>query len=328
MGTLHSNPITRDYTGAGPPGVFVRLVSIFIGWVLPFLVAYATTYLWVKELTYWEQADVAFVNKAVVTINGVNESDTAAGRAVTQLKWVSLPAAEQYLGDALHPMRLSHYAEDVDSDGKTDRIYLDLVTPLPSGFRAYSVDIVYFFQFNLKEMVVMEMESIGHISHSAFLPIESIQYDADLKLEQRGALVLNPFTKYNEIYNVSRFSVNTIRSPLDLEVSKVVGDYGQRNESTSLRIFRSTWEPDRTPATAPRMLTVSMLLRNVLQPITHTTDLPQVLKFGLVQYFVLWYIFTGVAAFLNRILVEGGVVNTVASCPELDVLHKKHSRVH
>ena len=326
MGAIHSSSIERSYQGAGLPGVALKLIAIFITWVLPFLVAYATTYLWTKEMTYWEQADVLFVNKALVTINGINESDPS--RAVQQLAWVSIPKAEQYLGNDFHPMRLTSYEEDVNDDSKTDRIYLDIETFLPQGFRAYSLDVVCFFQFDLTDMIDLQMESIGHVHHSAYLPFTGYRVDADLKFEQRGILVFNPFTEYNEIYNISKFSENTIQSPLDLVVSKVVRDYGERNETTKFKVFGESAEFDRGEASVSRPFSVSLMVRNVAQPITHSTDFPQVVKFALMQYFVFWYIFRSLSNFICKFLVEGGVVNTIASSPELDELHKRHRRIY
>ena len=329
MGSLYSQPITREYGGAGLGGLLVRLLSIGLGWVVPFFVAYATSYLWMKEIQYWEQADVVFMNKAVTVVSGYDHSGpTGSAAQLQQLKWVSIPSAEQYLGEALHPLRLSSYSEDVNQDDKADRMHIDLKVPLPPSFRVHSVDAVLFFQFKLSQMIDLEMESIGHVTHTSPMPIRDITIDGDLRFQQRGVLKLDPYTDYDAIYNVSRFDVGTIKSPLDLSIRKIVSDYSQRNESTTIDTHGETLTPDTSPLDVPRYLSVSLLLRNVAQPITHSSDLPQILKFALVQYMALWYVFTSLAQFLSRVLVQTGLVNSVRRCRDLDALKNERKRIY
>ncbi|KAJ9443240.1 hypothetical protein DIPPA_13723 [Diplonema papillatum] len=320
MGVQYTKPISRDYECSGASWFVLSLFTLGVGWVLPFVVAFLTTYFWMKEFTYYEQADVTFLNKVALNIQCQDVNTNAR----SELTWASLPEAEELIGVNFVNPFLSHYAEDIDDDDKVDRLYLDISVPLPESTVALSVDVVYFFQWEINDAIKLSMETAAHLSQSSPVPMSSLQVNGDLEFQQRGLLVLSPFYDYQEIYNNSLFDGFTIKSPVDVQIPSILQAYGSRNESAHIKTFANSWTPDRGPfAVLGRTLDISLLLRNVKQPITHSADVPQLLKFGLIQYFTFWYIFTSLASFLKRIIIEGGFVNSYGSCPELDALKNK-----
>eukprot|EP01059_Diplonema_ambulator_P014791 TRINITY_DN2578_c0_g1_i1.p1 TRINITY_DN2578_c0_g1~~TRINITY_DN2578_c0_g1_i1.p1 ORF type:complete len:328 (+),score=68.29 TRINITY_DN2578_c0_g1_i1:46-984(+) len=309
MGSLYSQPITREYKGqVGNTVVLLLFLDIGLGWIVPFVVAYATGYLWMKEFTYYEQAEVVFLNKARVDVVG-------AGGEV--LEWVSVPEMEGFLGN-LVMMRMEQYSEDLDGDGTVDRVFLDVKTKVPDGFVPVGVDGLFFFQWDMKDKIRVSMEAPVQVSFRAAEGIGGVAIDAKMVFTQRYPLVMNPFTDYDEIYNVSLFDQTTVTSPTHLTIPFISASYGSRNETLSLAPTSTTHSPS-----AGGVFALSLILRNPSQPITHTANLPLLLKFGLVQYFALWYIFTRIASFLKRFMIENGFVNTVARCRELDHLARK-----
>eukprot|EP01060_Flectonema_neradi_P029005 TRINITY_DN3922_c0_g1_i1.p1 TRINITY_DN3922_c0_g1~~TRINITY_DN3922_c0_g1_i1.p1 ORF type:complete len:310 (+),score=39.51 TRINITY_DN3922_c0_g1_i1:93-1022(+) len=301
MGTLHTRPVSRDFTGDGFLAVMLQLISIGVGWVVPFFLAFMTGYFWMKEFTYWEQAKILELNKAIIEVNGYEGSNNR--ETTNYYQWTAIPAAQHLAGDHLIPISYTAYSEDIDSDDVFDIITIQGAIPLPDYFRLTSFDAAVFFQWNLEDIIKLEMETVCRLRHDSQYPIISVSGDGVLEFRQRGPLLLSPFVDYDEIYNISRLRPEDMKSPEDILVSTITSIYESRNESTvySANIVST---PDRTPLPSLRTFEFSFVIRNPKQPITHTADLPQTLKFGFLQYFALWYVFTWIMSIIKMVAVE------------------------
>ena len=319
MGTLHTRPVSRDFTSDGFGGTMLRLIDIGVGWVVPFFLAFMTGYFWMKEFTYWEQARILELNKAVIEIYGYQGTDR---ETTVFYQWTAIPAAQYLAEDRLIPVSYGTYSEDINSDGVIDIVTIEGGIPLPQNFRLMSFDAAVFFQWDVKSVIKLQMETVCRLSHESPFPITSLSGDGVLEFQQRGPLKLSPYVHYDEIYNISRLRPEDMKSPEDILLSSIVSKYQSRNETTVYKgDIVST--PDRGVLPSLRTFDFNFIIRNPEQPITHTADFPQVLKFGLIQYFVLWFIFTSLMSVVKMILVEQGIVNTVVKCVEIDALKKK-----
>eukprot|EP01062_Namystynia_karyoxenos_P071012 TRINITY_DN66429_c0_g1_i1.p1 TRINITY_DN66429_c0_g1~~TRINITY_DN66429_c0_g1_i1.p1 ORF type:complete len:362 (+),score=113.81 TRINITY_DN66429_c0_g1_i1:80-1087(+) len=325
---VHEVPIQRTYSSGGFWSSLLVLAGLVVCVFIPFIVVYATGLLWLRNVEYSEQPEVAYLNKAVIALRA-NTSD------LRPLVWSSLdggspvatgaPAtAEDLLGSLYTLPFVEYYGEDRDTDGKVDRAYFDATFDLPDGFKVAAVDAVLFFQWDASQVIRISMETAIPCSvTSGGAAMRSAEVTADLGWWQRQPLTQNRFMRYDVIYNQSLTSKHLVRSAADLDIGHIQRRYGSRNQTTPLRVRSSSWLP-----AFPGSTTFEFSLRLDVPPvdIAYNPRFATALKFGIVQYFVFVFIFSKVWTIIAGAIVELGIVDTVASCPELEALQRFQTR--
>jgi len=309
---VYKTPLERTYDSNGLASLVLQLVGLFTCLVLPLIIAFATGDLWVKEFSVTRNPKVMYTNKAVVSVFANDTSQPP-------LVWTSLRSGERLLGDLYSPAFSEFYSEDLNSDDAADVLWFDLAFVLPPGFSPTHVESVFLLRWDFEEIIRVSMETALSCSVSFPSPVRDIHVQGDLGWEQREPLVNNPYTRYDRAYARSLFDDGLVSAPQDLEVSRVRELYSDRNESTPFRV--------NSVKSSPRLersdeLEFSIKARIPPARILYKPDVLSVLKFGLIQYFVLAYLLTQLWGCISGGIVSLGLVNTVTRCPELDHMQR------
>ncbi|XP_043937518.1 transmembrane protein 231 [Protopterus annectens] len=259
---------------------------------------------WLKQSTYEEQPNIRF-RYEVLLIAATNTTDN-------YVAWSTFSYFNNLLGDNLRIPLLLVKEDDINQDGKMDKLNFRLELPLSSSEQVYSMQLILTFSYQLFRMSTFEMQSMAYIHHSSSLPGSQLYIDGDLKLQQRQAL---NHRGLDTRYNVSVINGSSpFASAYDL--TNIVGSYQERNVTTVLFCPSPVWIVGRA-ANAP--FVVNAVIRYPTQVITYQPGFWEMIKGAWIQYVSILLIFLWVFERIKIFVFQNQVLRTVPV-----TLHKQH----
>lgn len=293
----YSHPaLIRYKTSVCSKATLFIIIVLCLTYIPPLLVAYRSQGFWVKRSTYEEQPVVRYQYQALLVAATSSRGDYVA--------WSTFPHFNNLQGDNLRIPSVSVREEDLNQDGKVDRLNLHLQLPLKDQEQVYSVQLLLTFSYQLFRMSRVVMQSLAFVHHSSSVPGSQLFISGDLRLQQRAPL---PHRGTYTAYNVSVIDGSSpFASAYDLV--NIIGSYEDRNLTTVLSCPSPVWTVGRA-AGAP--FHISAQIRYPLEVISYRPGFWETIKFAWIQYVSVLLIFLWVFSRVQTFVFQNQVLTTV-----------------
>jgi len=183
---VFQEPLRRKYyTSHFSCGYFFFLLTITIGVILPFFLAYGSYGFWLKDGKYFEQPKVTYKYKFITQLSGED-----ANQKPFQLFYSSVAGVNALRSNVRVPTVRSREI-DKNVDGNIDGLNFEFEMPLKSGEKIKSVSTMIFFEYMLNERVKLMMrESMAYITGSNSLEGTSYYTKGNVKFQQTKPLAV------------------------------------------------------------------------------------------------------------------------------------------
>ena len=213
---------------AGP----LRAVGLVAAIVLSWVIAHATGSLWLKTKVVYEQPAVKFMHDLVVVLDGAGPGE--------RWFWSTFPELNDAMTDHLLAAEVGAAEEDLNQDGKVDRITLDVTAK--GAKPVHAVKVLGQFKYSLSECGGLDMTGLAYVAEASGVPGAALSVDGALRLVQRDALSGG----YRNVYQESVLHPGTVGGALQagktVNVGEVLAAYNDRNETTVLSGGYAVWE--------------------------------------------------------------------------------------
>jgi len=245
-----------------------RLFVLAVLVVMPLIIAYLSQGFWIVTNSYMEQPDVNFKKEVLLIAN------TMAGN---YLAWSTFSNYNLLLGDNFRSSSVSSYQVDANGDGLNDQLNITLQLPLDNSEEIVGFQLLLFFDYQLTRYSSFKMQSMVHLQQFSPVPAGSYTAFAALKLKQTTPLYhRGSDTRYDQsLVDPASVSVS------DYDVSSILARNSQRNVTTALDRFQSTWQISRA-AGAP--FEVKVVLDYEVETVVYFSGFWELVKWGWVQY--------------------------------------------
>ncbi|XP_036391692.1 transmembrane protein 231 [Megalops cyprinoides] len=269
-------------------------------YVAPLLVAYRSQGFWLKRSTYEEQPSVGFRYQILLV------AATATGGGY--VAWSTFPNFNALQGGHLRIPAVSAREEDVNRDGKPDRLNLRIDVPLTADEQVYSVQLLLTFSYRLYRMSALTMQTLVLVQHASPVAGSRLFLDGDLRLRQRTPL---PHRGEHTAYNVSVIDGSSpFAAAYDL--AAVISAYQERNLTTFLSSPGPVWTVGRAAGTPFR---ISAVIRYPTETISYQPGFWETVKFAWIQYVSVLLIFLWLFSRLQTFVFQNQVLPTVPAPP-------------
>uniref|UniRef100_A0A8C6PRZ5 Transmembrane protein 231 n=1 Tax=Nothobranchius furzeri TaxID=105023 RepID=A0A8C6PRZ5_NOTFU len=144
---VYSHPaVVRYKTSVCTTATLFLVVVLCLTYIPPLLVAYRSQGFWIKRSIYEEQPVVRFQYETLLLA-----ATSAQGHYVA---WSTFPFLNNMLGTNLRIPTISVREEDLNQDGKLDRLNLQLQLPLKPDEQVYSIQLLLTFSYQLFVSVI------------------------------------------------------------------------------------------------------------------------------------------------------------------------------
>ncbi|CAG5958364.1 unnamed protein product [Menidia menidia] len=282
----YSHPaVIRYKTSVCTKATLFLVVVLCLTYISPLLVAYRSQGFWIKHSTYEEQPVVRFQYQTLLVA-----ATSTGGHYVA---WSTFSHLNNMLGANLRIPSVSVREEDLNQDGKLDRLIFRLQLPLKADEQVYSVQLLLTFSYQLFRMSTVVMQSLAFVQHASPVPAAKLLISGDLRLQQRTPL---PHRGLHDIYNVSVIDeFSPFASTYDLE--NIIRSYQERNLTTVLSCPTPVWTVGRAVG-SPFELNAEVRFWETI-------------KFAWIQYVSILLIFLWVFERIQRFVFQNQVLRTV-----------------
>ncbi|PVD21280.1 hypothetical protein C0Q70_19451 [Pomacea canaliculata] len=215
----------------------VMAAVLILTFIPPLFIVYRSYGFWLKEATYREMPSVAFKHELLVILE-LGGTDVADGDYVT---YSTFQMYNQLQAQRLRVPIIKSREEDVNGDGKADRLIFNLEMPLADTENVMGLKLLLFFSYKLVKFSSFKMESLGYIEHESARPGAKLQVYGDLKFQQKQPLAHKGIdTRFNyPVVNTSSTFAD------DYDLSTIFRNYTQRNVTTAIPNPYKIWTSGR-----------------------------------------------------------------------------------
>lgn len=195
------------------------------------------TGIWLRRDSYREQPIVHFNYKAII-IAQVTDIESNEGKT---LYFSSINHLNRQSNN-FRPATITSRDQDFNLDGLVDRIHIDFRLPLQNEL-VESVQMIGFFQYELKMHVKMEMESMLYFDYQGSFPGSGLEISGDLLLRQNEPLRVD-HTSVHLYKEESIFHINHT-APLMSEqetIRRILDKFNDRGVGTDFNRRFSSWK--------------------------------------------------------------------------------------
>eukprot|EP00040_Diaphanoeca_grandis_P030615 m.181354 g.181354 ORF g.181354 m.181354 type:complete len:315 (-) comp32059_c0_seq3:72-1016(-) len=291
---IHGASLKRHhYAPLCSAATMFQIISIACTLVIPFYIAYNSAGMWIYERCYRLQPDVHFKHDAFLV--GRSEPDFSL------MVWSTSSNFNTLMQKRLRIPTLRSYEHDENLDGIYDWLDIEAEIPLEDDERLSGVSVLLTFDYQLKEMVNLRMESVAFFDYTGVGSGSELSVDGPLVLKQKDSL---SWSGTRTVYNTP--VINTSSTDAEsFDFAKVLRDYANRNETTVYEPSFAVWKADRG---AGQPFTLKMRVRYDSQRLCFRPQFLQELKFGWIQYlsilvpFIVWFDYVRWFVFSNNIV--------------------------
>ena len=292
---VYTSTIRKRYYASRFSLTYLFYIGVgFLTIVLPFFLSYYASggSFWLKESAYNEQATIKNKAKLILLLEGI---DSSTGSDIpTNIFFSTMGSVNEVMSDTLRVPQIKSREVDENRDGKVDRIELSIVMPLLQHEKIYSVSLVNFLHFQLRDKLMIDMESLVYAQESSGIQGSSWYLDGTIHFEQRSPLQSINGMKYlytgaEDILLDSLTDSLSLISSQDIDLSSLLLKYNSRNFTTNLVPATSVWTRGYNGNRVDQQLSTNvfnttMVLRIPVAPIKYTPDVGEVLKDAWIQY--------------------------------------------
>jgi len=270
-------PLMRRYHGSRFSSAYIfRWLSVAVQIILPFIISYNIDPFWLKRSLTWLQPTVHFKYQMILML----ESNTTGSEIV----WSTYDQLNTMLGSKYRASEIQTREEDLNFDGKIDNIYINARVPLVSTEYIYHARVLAFFDYKIDDKVKFQMESAIYLDHSAAVAGADCHVYGDINLRQRAAI--DASSSWQTVYNNTLLNSTTVYSVTQARFSSLMQEYKKRNITTELGDSAVVWTAGRGDEFNLRMTLRVPFEQSVL----YVPGVLETLRYGLIQYFVLYLI--------------------------------------
>ena len=261
---------------------------------------------WLRESTYREQPTVAFKKEFMLLLDVQSQS---SGTFET-ISYSTFQQFNQLIGSQIRIPVTKVREDDVNNDGKSDRLILNIAVPMTPGDHVVGAKLLLFFYYKLTRYSKFHMESLGYIEYDSPIPGAQLDVFADLTLNQNQLLRDKGLdTRYNgSLVNRTSFFAS------DYSLSNILKTYKDRNITTILEDTKNVWIGGRA---ADFPFVISAMINYPEQQIIYSTGFWYMIKWGWVQYasflVVFMYLFDKMKVFVFQQQMVPSVVQSSTS---------------
>uniref|UniRef100_S4RGG5 Transmembrane protein 231 n=1 Tax=Petromyzon marinus TaxID=7757 RepID=S4RGG5_PETMA len=269
------------------------VATLLLTYIPPLLVVYRSQGFWLRTASFVEQPTVKF-NYDIMLLLETNSMPIA---------WSTFENLNSLL-PKLHTPFVTAREEDVNLDGKADRLHCSLSMPMTAADEVVGVHLLLTFSYKLFRMPTLVMQSMALVQHSSPLHGSELSVNGDLRLRQREPLAHRGLdTRYN-------VSVVNGSSPFAeaYDFTEIIHAYQERNVSTVLGNTMAMWKSGRA-GTIP--FVINLLIRYPDAIDTYQPGFWEQIKFGWVQYVSVLLIFHWVFQRIKTFVFENQVLRTI-----------------
>ncbi|XP_030642035.1 transmembrane protein 231 [Chanos chanos] len=294
---VYSHPaLIRYKTSVCTKATLFFVIVLCLTYIPPLLVAYRSQGFWLKRSTYEEQPHIRFQYQILLTGATSTTGDYVA--------WSTYHNFNHLLGSNLRIPSVSVQEEDLNQDGKFDRLSLQLELPLKPEEQIYSIQLLLTFSYQLFRMSTVVMQTLVYVQHSSSVPGSQLFVSGDLRLYQRIPL---PHRGLHTAYNVSVIDgTSPFASAYDLV--KIIQAYQERNLTTYLSCPSPLWTVGRA-SDAP--FRINAEIHYPLEIISYRPGFWETIKFAWIQYVSVLLIFLWVFHRIQTFVFQNQVLPTV-----------------
>ncbi|KAG7473214.1 hypothetical protein MATL_G00093330 [Megalops atlanticus] len=304
---VHAHPALVRYKTSVCTRATLFLVTVLcLTYISPLLVAYRSQGFWLKRSTYEEQPSVRFRYQILLV--------AATSTGGSYVAWSTFPNFNALQGGNLRIPSVSAREEDLNRDGKLDRLNLQIDLPLTPDEQIYSVQLLLTFSYQLYRMSALTMQTLVYVQHASPVAGSRLFVDGDLRLQQRVPLA---HRGVDTAYNVSVIDGSSpFAAAYDL--ANIIAAYQERNLSTFLSSPGPVWTVGRA-AGAP--FRIGAVIRYPAETIRYPyrerdPGFWETIKFAWVQYVSVLLIFLWVFSRVQTFVFQNQVLPTVPVPPQ------------
>ncbi|XP_059178805.1 transmembrane protein 231-like [Physella acuta] len=300
---IFSHPELRRYKTSivSKASLFMFLILI-ITFIPPLIIVYRSYGFWLREATYREQPNIAFKKELILLLDLQNGPKTIVYSTFQQYN--------QLLQSQLRIPIVKAREDDLNGDGKYDRLNLDLEIPMAGEDQVVGTKLLLFFYYRLRKFSQFHMESLGYIEYTSCIPGASLHVFGDLRMRQKQLLghrgtdvrfndtLVNPLSPYADTYSLATIFRN----------------YTDRNVTTVLQDANKIWASGRAADTPFK---ISAVINYPEESISYTPGFWNLIKWGWVQYVSVLLIFLYIFNKVKIFVFQHQLVPTVVESPGL-----------
>eukprot|EP00760_Papus_ankaliazontas_P027309 PhM_4_TR3271/c0_g1_i1/m.106518/K19362/TMEM231; transmembrane protein 231 len=333
MVRIADKPVTRRQYVSPFCGILIQLIG-YVGLpIAAFMISFAMGHLWIYEERFRSMPRV-HVTDALVQV--VHDGKLCG--------WTSRADLQHFYGDALIIPRWDSMEEDTSGDGRTDVLRNHFaIADCDDGIEVpvvdaaeTTVDVMLFLEYEVTTKIPVKITGVTHLHQT--MPRESalrrVVAQGHVEFLQKLPLVSSPWVHYTQTYNYSLLSPEYIRFPSDLQPQAILTRYRARNESVAFVpdsiVTQDAARTASSSATSSSPFVVEVEWRMDVLPTLYeyVPGIGEVLKFGFLQWFVLYYTLKFLYDRVVIVLIALGLVQVLYSeCDELEVLDERIDRV-
>ncbi|XP_050441968.1 transmembrane protein 231-like isoform X2 [Adelges cooleyi] len=190
--------------------------------------------------------------------------------------------------------------EDTNIDGIKDLLNLELHLATNDTLDVHSVTLLLIFDFKIRELCLLEMESMVAITHSSALPGGRLNIIGDLNIVQRIPLDCSPKKPIRIKKRILQFEKSNW-------LANIYNDYSKRTIYTKLDNIFSIWTRGRAYQ-QPFVINAIINYNNI--EIVYKPKFWQIIKWAWMQYFSTLVISILIFKKVRRFLFTKHIVNT------------------
>ncbi|XP_078724697.1 transmembrane protein 231 isoform X2 [Lampetra fluviatilis] len=273
------------------------VATLLLTYIPPLLVVYRSQGFWLRTASFVEQPTVNFNYNIMLLL------ETRS----TPIAWSTFENLNSLLPELRTPF-VTAREEDVNLDGKADRLHCSLSMPMNAADEVVGVHLLLTFSYKLFRMPTLVMQSMALAQHSSPLHGSELSVNGDLRLRQREPLAHRGLdTRYN-------VSVVNGSSPFAeaYDFTEIIHAYQERNVSTVLGNTMAMWKSGRADTTP---FVINLLIRYPEETILYQPGFWEQIKFGWVQYVSVLLIFHWVFQRIKTFVFENQVLRTIPINP-------------
>ena len=298
---IYQEPQTKPYkaTRFSLPYLFVLACHLFT-FIYPFY--FWNDKLWTTRKSYQEQPDVSFLYKVIMVLQ-TSSSSTGGSKEI----YVStLDALNALRHDTFRMGSIQSYEGDINLDGRIDSFELNINVPLNPGEQIVSMQTVAFFNYQLKQNVQLQMESVAYTSiDSSNGPLSGYDVEGDLIFRQDHPLGVREYQSilYEEETPLVPLNSNMLYDVSNSNIGEILTKYRRREVRADYVERYPVKTMDLDDATADdRMYSLKMKIRIPEQEVVYIPTLTEVLKDAWVKYLsvviLCWFVVDRIKSFV------------------------------
>lgn len=297
---VFSHSIRRKYkTSVCSKATVFYVIASLLTFIPPLLITYRSQGFWKKINFYREQPDVHFKHKMLLLLETKDPEQL--------IFWSSFPNLNQLMSKRMRIPTIENREEDVDRDGRNDRLHMNINVPVADE-EVLSVKLILIFDYKLHLYSSFQMESLAFIQYSSPFAGSSLSVVGELSLQQRHPLQhRGKDTRYNSpIINESENDIEVYT------LEKIFSVYSSRNVTTVIRNAYPVWRAGRG---RNQPFTIKLDIVYPEETVLYRVGFWELIKWAWVQYFCVLAIFLYIFRHIKQYVFQRQLVLTTLYCP-------------